>query len=377
MKDPRDPTGTDVNGGRELYATGCGMARPPRPGRGPTGIRTRLRRAIGGFGHDVDPPRSRTAGSAAQWQPGADEAPRRPVGRRRAVMAAGALVGLLGVSLAGCRSVGDVIADMPAATAPSAEAGEVAIPVAGLSRPMPATLHLPRGTPPFPLAVLSHGSDQRIEARIRMTMPSYPNLTGFLLEEGYAVLIPLRPGHGPAGGPYLEDQGGCGRADFRAAGLATAGLIRAAIDHAETMPAIARGETLVIGTSAGGWGAVALAATDPQGIRGYVNFSGGRGGRDRGRPGVNCAPDRLVATAGAFGRTARVPGLWLYAGNDSYFGPQLSRALSQAYRDAGGKVDFVLLPDTPGDGHGLINQPAAVWQDRLRGFLREIAGGRG
>ncbi len=277
---------------------------------------------------------------------------------------------------AGCQSVGTMIEAIPPASEGATGTREVAIPVEGLSRPMPATFHLPPGTPPFPLAVVSHGSDQRIEPRARMTMPSYPDLTAFLLAEGYAVLIPLRPGHGPAGGPYVEDQGGCERADYRASGLATARLIRAAIDHAETMPSIAPGKTLVLGTSAGGWGAVALAATDPRGIRGYVNFSGGRGGRNRGRSGENCAPDRLVATAGAFGRSARLPALWLYAQNDSYFGPQLSQALAQAYRDTGAPLTFALLPPTTGDGHGLIDRPAVAWSQPLRRFLREIGGGR-
>lgn len=284
------------------------------------------------------------------------------------------LAALLAALSAGCRSVGSVVDGLPGAGVSVVAPGEVAIPVEGLPRPMRATLRLPAGDPPFPLAVVSHGSDQRLEARARMAIPAYPALSDFLLGQGYAVLIPLRPGHGPAGGPYLEDQGGCARADYRASGLATAGLIRAAIDHAEKMPAISAGETLIIGTSAGGWGAIALAASDPRGIRGYVNFSGGRGGRDRGRPGANCAPERLVATAGAFGGNARMPALWLYAENDSYFGPQLSRALAEAYRSAGGNVTFVLLPGTAGDGHGLINGPATAWEEPLRRFLRQIAG---
>jgi dienelactone hydrolase len=291
-------------------------------------------------------------------------------------MAARALAGLVVAVLAGCQSLESTIGGMPAAAVTSAGPSEVAIPVAGLSRPMPATLHLPSGAPPFPLAIVSHGSDQRLEVRARMVMPSYPALTDVLLGEGYAVLIPLRPGHGPARGPYLEDQGGCERADYRASGLATARLIRAAIDHAQTMPAISAGETLVVGTSAGGWGAIALAAADPRGIRGYVNFSGGRGGHNRGRPGENCAPERLVAAAGAFGQTARLPALWLYAEDDSYFGPQLSEALAAAYRDAGGRVAFTLLPGGSGEGHGLINRPAAAWADPLRRFLREIDAGR-
>ncbi len=253
------------------------------------------------------------------------------------------LLGILAATLAGCQSVGGVAGALPAATETESGISDMTIPVPGQTRPMSARLHRPAGTGPFPLAIINHGSDQRLEARARMPMPAYPALTDFLLGEGYAVLIPLRPGHGSAGGPYLEDQGGCERADYRKAGLATAALIRAAIDHMQVMPDIRAGETVVIGTSAGGWGAVALASLNPPGVVGYVNFSGGRGGRNRGRA-ENCAPDRLVAAAAAFGRDARLPGLWLYAANDSYFPPELSAALAQAYRDAGGRVTFDLLP---------------------------------
>lgn len=301
---------------------------------------------------------------------------RRRGDRRPPVIAMLGLLGILAAPLAGCQSVGGVAGALPAATEAESGMSDMAIPVPGQDRPMSARLHLPAGTGPFPLAIVNHGSDQRLEARALMPMPAYPALTDFLLGEGYAVLIPLRPGHGSAGGRYLEDQGGCERADYRQAGLATAALIRAAIDHMHAMPMIRPGETLVIGTSAGGWGAVALASLNPQGVVGYVNFSGGRGGRNRGKPGENCAPERLVAAAAAFGHDARLPGLWLYAANDSYFPPHLSAALAQAYRDAGGRVTFDLRPAVPGDGHGLIQQPAAQWEAPLRRFLRDASPGR-
>ncbi|HMB75630.1 MAG TPA: hypothetical protein VKN76_04485, partial [Kiloniellaceae bacterium] len=60
--------------------------------------------------------------------------------------------------------------------------------------------------------------------------------------------------------------------------------------------------------------------------------------RNRGRLDNNCSPERLVAAAAGFGRTARVPTLWLYAENDSYFPPDLSRRMATAYTAAGGKA---------------------------------------
>src|SRR5690606_21303612 len=96
---------------------------------------------------------------------------------------------------------------------------------------------------------------------------------------------------------------------------------------------------------------------------------GGRGGRNRGRAGENCAPERLIAAARQFGATARIPALWLYAGNDSWFAPQLATALAEAYRSGGAPLRFELLPPSAGEGHFLIHEPESRWGPALQGFL--------
>jgi dienelactone hydrolase len=83
----------------------------------------------------------------------------------------------------------------------------------------------------------------------------------------------------------------------------------------------------------------------------------------------NCSPDRLIAAAANYGKASRVPTLWLYASNDSYFPPDLSREMADAFRGAGGTVDYRLLPALGKEGHSLINAPAAVWGPYLEAFL--------
>ena len=72
------------------------------------------------------------------------------------------------------------------------------------------------------------------------------------------------------------------------------------------------------------------ARTSP-GVKAVVVFAGGRGGRVDGKPNNNCAPDRLVATTAEFGQTARVPMLWIYTRNDTFFGPELSTRMHEAF----------------------------------------------
>jgi dienelactone hydrolase len=261
----------------------------------------------------------------------------------------------------------------PDATLPiSAGAKPISVPLSAYGTEMAVSLVLPDGSGPFPLAVINHGSDEQAIRRVSMQPPSFGELSRWFVEHGYAVAMPFRPGHGRSGTPYLEDQGGCADADFGRSGRVTADIILAAVDALSADPRVRAGRTIVVGTSAGGWGATALAARNPSGVAGIVSFAGGRGGRDRGQPGRNCAPDRLVETAGQFGRTARTPALWLYAVNDSYFPPEISNRLAAAYRQAGAPLDFVLLPPVGSEGHGLITAPARYWEAPLSAFLDRL-----
>lgn len=243
---------------------------------------------------------------------------------------------------------------------------------------MRAYLFQTPGEGPFPLALVNHGTAQNASDRSRMPLPTYPALTDWLLAKGYAVLLPQRPGHGLTGGQYVEDQGPCGNAKFVASGKATADSIASAIDFMTAQPIIKKSKVLVIGNSAGAWGALALASRNPGNVAAVINFAGGRGGRNRGRANTNCSPERLVAAAGEFGTTARIPTLWLYAENDSYFPPDLSRRMVDAFQAAGGKADYHLLPAIPGDGHNLIQSTlsAGEWLGPAQRFLDRVGGVR-
>jgi dienelactone hydrolase len=171
---------------------------------------------------------------------------------------------------------------------------------------------------------------------------------------GFAVLVPERPGHGATGGKYLEDQGGCDEADYAKSGRATAEEINAAAALLRQQSFIRADRMVVIGHSAGAWGALALAGEDPKDIAAIVAFAPGRGGHANDLPNRVCAPHTLTAAAAGFGKAARVKVTWLVAANDSYFSPAFSRQLADAFRAGGAKADFHVLPAHGGEGHWLV-----------------------
>ena len=110
---------------------------------------------------------------------------------------------------------------------------------------------------------------------------------------------------------------------------------------------------------------------EQQAISAIVTFAAGRGGRVDGKPNNNCAPDKLVDTAREFGQTARTPMLWIYIKNDTFFGPELSQRLFEAYTGAGGKAEYHLMPDFGQEGHAFFGSPETIpiWSPLVTRFL--------
>lgn len=235
----------------------------------------------------------------------------------------------------------------------------------------------PKGPGPFPLVVINHGSTQDAEERATLPQPVFAAASEWFVARGYAVAVPQRPGHGETGGPYLEgnsSDGGCSNVDYRKSGLVTADSIMAAIDFMTRQSFVRHSDVVVVGQSVGGWGSLALASRNPHNVRAVINFAGGRGGRINGRANSNCAPDKLVDAASSYGATARIPVLSLYTENDSYFGPALSKRVNDAFRIAGGRVDYRLLPAFGNDGHALLDARSgvAVWAPAVDEFLKGV-----
>jgi dienelactone hydrolase len=223
-----------------------------------------------------------------------------------------------------------------------------------------ALLFRPPGAGPFRLAVIAHASTQNGLRRAQMPQPEYRALTAFLIARGFAVLVPERLGHGATGGRYVEDQGGCDEADYARSGRATADAISLALEDLRKQDFIRKDAAIVIGHSAGGWGALAFANADPKAISAIIAFAPGRGGHANDEPNRICAPQTLLAAAAEFGKAARIPVTWLVATNDSYFAPAFSKMLVDAFRGSGGKVDFRTLPAAGGEGHWMIESEAGV-----------------
>lgn len=236
-----------------------------------------------------------------------------------------------------------------------------------------ATVMRPPGEARSPLVVINHGSPADGSQRAKMERPRYSALSSFFLSRGYVVALPLRRGYGETGGAWAEGFGPCEAPDFFNAGLQGAADIQATLDFMRAQPYVAPDRTIVVGQSAGGWATVALSSRNPPGVAAMINFAGGRGGHQKLAGGGigNCAPRSLVEAAAKYGATARVPMLWIYTENDSFFEPSLAKRMVEAYDGAGGKAVYRPVGAFGRDGHSLAGSSngSSVWSPLVESFL--------
>lgn len=220
-----------------------------------------------------------------------------------------------------------------------------------------------------PLVVINHGTSDL--TRESVALPVYYWLSRWFVERGYVVLLPQRRGHGATGGPLAESIGSCADPDHYRSGLIAADDIAATIRYMAKQPFIDANDVILVGISTGGWASLALAAKAPSLARAVINVAGGRGGHAGGQLNAVCGASRLVSAARTYGTTARVPTLWLYSENDSYFGPELAQTMANAWTGGGGKADLEILPPYRDDGHKIADDRAGwnLWGPIIERFL--------
>lgn len=230
----------------------------------------------------------------------------------------------------------------------------------------------PANPKPAPVLVLNHGRAAESQVRAAMGRARYTDAARFLVAQGFIVAVPTRIGYGITAGPDVENSGGCKTKKYAPGYDAAAAQTLAVLAAVrERWPeAASRDRAVVMGQSYGGTTAAAIAAQNPPTVQAAINFAGGGGGNPKLQPQRPCDPAQLERLFRDYGRTAKVPMLWVYTENDMYFGPEHPRRWHAAYTRAGGKAQFLQYPPHGEDGHSLFTRFPTVWQPDVQAFLQ-------
>jgi dienelactone hydrolase len=211
--------------------------------------------------------------------------------------------------------------------------------------------------------IINHGKesgDTKFQRRYRPVRAAR-----YFLQRGYVVVVPMRQGFSKSGGYYIG--GGCNVASN---GRAQAQDVAETLRYMNEQPYVDAGRVLIVGQSHGGWTTLAYGASSPPpGVRGLVNFAGGL--RQDACSGWEQSLIRATADLAA---DVRIPSLWFYGDNDSYFAPTVWQAMHKAYTGAGAPARLVAFGTFDRDAHSLFSSRAgeAVWQPEMTRFLQSL-----
>lgn len=234
-----------------------------------------------------------------------------------------------------------------------------------------ARITKPVGEGPFPLIVLTHGTPRDAAERAKTDVTTYFTVQSkYFANKGYAVAFIVRRGFGSSTAPYLENHLlKNGTRDYTRSGLEAAKDLQAAIEFMKLKPYVDSNYIILVGQSTGGHSVIATGSLGIKGVVGVVNFAGGRGSY---APDLVRDENNLIDSMGYYGKSSRIPTIWLYSTNDHYFRPDLAQAMIKSYTEHGGMAQFISLPPYKDDGHKSFVGNAVVWNPYVEQFLDDL-----
>jgi dienelactone hydrolase len=231
-----------------------------------------------------------------------------------------------------------------------------------------ATLYRPQGNGPFPVVIFNHGSTG--PGMIPLDLTENPwGFGAYLLKKDIALLIPMRRGRGKSEGAYREPYQ-CSLDQSRLGIRYAMESLDAVYNFLRKQPWTDLNKIVLSGVSRGGILSTIYAAERPGSAIGVLNFSGGwMSERCNFFAGMDINTE-LFKEAGS---KSKVPNLFLYAANDSFYSVPVIKRYPDTVRAGGGEVEFKLYNLGDGvDGHRLFSMHGTEWIPEVDTFLTKL-----
>ncbi|MEM1275077.1 MAG: CocE/NonD family hydrolase [Pseudomonadota bacterium] len=258
----------------------------------------------------------------------------------------------------------------------TAEATLIEAAINGQSFKLDALIVAPREAQPGdqrPGIVISHGNPRRLSFQRQLRLHRYSHLAEEFARRGFIALVIARRGFARSDGHYSERYArSCETATgagYTRAGFMGAKDYAAALEVLADDPRVDPESLLTLGVSGGGFASLALASDPPKGLRGVINFSGGRGS---GSDHMNCNEDGLAEAFAAYGMSFAAPSLWLYSETDRFFWPEMVYRHFETFKGPARLHMYGPILHAE-DGHRLFQRGnTSLWRPAIDAFLQDI-----
>jgi pimeloyl-ACP methyl ester carboxylesterase len=219
----------------------------------------------------------------------------------------------------------------------------------------------------LPVALLLHGKDFAESDMERVRPRGMAAQARDLAERGWLVVNVVRRGFGRSDGPFPA-LAHCGTLKLGEQFEADADETLAVLDLIRQRPDVDLKRLIVIGVSAGGPAAMAVAARKPPGLAGVMSISGGLNLPDCAEAGATA----LVEAVRGYATRITAPQLWIYADNDALFPLSLVNRMHEAALGAGASIRRLSIAKLEPNGHNVFGSALGrqTWLGELDKSLR-------
>lgn len=237
--------------------------------------------------------------------------------------------------------------------------------IGGVEYRLEAKVYRPNDNKRHALVIMNHGRLGLRPERDPKTVLQLQQLNRALAEHGYVTMMLVRRGYGNSDGPDCELKETAGES-----GLEAAKDVRAALEYMHTKDYVLEDCVVIAGVSQGGWTSLACATLPLKGVRGVVNLCGGVAYAGMGASGrvTQEVQDRWARACGKYGRSTKVPSLWIYSENDVNHASAAVHRMFTTYQKNGGKGTLLIKPPYRGNGHSIAQNPSLFFDDLLAFF---------
>lgn len=220
-----------------------------------------------------------------------------------------------------------------------------------------------------PLALINHGYDPTNHQSRYIDDFKYQTME--FARRGWVAVAFSRRGYGHSGGDFAEKITGCNENGVFRGATVPGEDIRAVLHLMTQRNYVDSSKVIAIGHSGGGLAMIALAAKPPPGLLAAVNFAGAINATFPAAQ--DCYSDILIKVVTKFGKSTRIPMLWIYAENDLSSPMALGRRMYKAFSKGGGDAQFITGIWYGSDGHNLFFKPESIsiWTPYVDAFLQK------